>query len=87
MTYDSATGRKWLTVAQLKELLSVLDDNLVVMPNKVGNMVFMADPLASGEGFIDFNEPMVVFFDEPYSYALDINGKAQREYLDEDSLI
>lgn len=47
--------RRWMTVDQMKDILSELDDSDILSPNRVGNLNVIKD---GGEqiGYIDFNE-------------------------------
>ena len=46
---------RWLTVAQMKEILSQLDDDDIVVPNRVGNLS-VCDNESRVLGYIDFQE-------------------------------
>ncbi len=48
--------RRWLTVAQMKEILSQLDDEDALFPNRVGNLSVIRDSERRMIGYIDFNE-------------------------------
>ena len=50
---DQGGNTKWLTVAQLRKVLSELPDNALVQPNAVGNLMVNADD-GRYLGFIDF---------------------------------
>lgn len=47
--------RRWLTVAQLKQILDQLDDDDVIYPNRVGNLS-VCDSEGGQTGYIDFQE-------------------------------
>ena len=48
--------RRWLTVAQMKEILSQLYDDDIIVPNRVGNLSVIRDAERRMIGYIDFNE-------------------------------
>ncbi len=53
---QAAFFRRWLTVKQLKQILSQLDDENVLFPNRVGNLSVVRDAEQRMIGYIDFNE-------------------------------
>jgi len=54
-TVEAKFHLRWMTVRKLKEIMDQLDDDYIVVPNRVGNLsVRNNDDLAIG--FIDFNE-------------------------------
>ena len=46
---------RWLTVGLMKEILSMLDDSDVIVPNYVGNLSIL-DKEGQMLGYIDFQE-------------------------------
>ena len=47
---------RWMSVAQLRDILSNLDDNDVVVPNRVGNLtIFQGGIEGEYKGYVDFN--------------------------------
>ncbi len=45
--------RRWLTVEQMKQILDQLDDDDIVVPNRVGNLS-VCDSEGGQTGYIDF---------------------------------
>jgi len=54
--------KRWLTVKKLKEILSQLDDDDLLIPNRVGNLAVVRG--AEHIGQIDFNAEEFEDFDE-----------------------
>jgi len=54
-TIEARFYLRWMTVSRLKEILDQLDDNAIVVPNRVGNLS-VRDSNDVSTGFIDFNE-------------------------------
>ena len=46
--------KRWLTAKRLREILSQLDDDDLLIPNRVGNLAVTR--AAKQVGYIDFNE-------------------------------
>jgi len=52
---DAGFNRRWLTVKQMREMISELEDDDLLAPNRVGNLSIFRDNEQSMIGYIDFH--------------------------------
>lgn len=53
---------RWITVGKMKAILKNLDDDMELLPNRVGNLV-VAKVGTGNLGYIDFNEEVYTKFE------------------------